>query len=128
MATTQPIFSKTGNSYTPVTFNRGRTLDSGGDYIPNQTITKSGGGKVQVCDMGEAERILTVDFLSLTPAIYTQLVNFLKDDTVRWSGKTFTFTDENSVAYTGRWWSDKLPENPSKNQDINVTMKFRVEI
>jgi len=123
-----PTFTKTDNSYTPLTFTRGRTLDSGGEYVPNQSITKSGGGKVQVCDMGGAERYLTVNFQSLTTTIYTQLVNFLKDDTVRWSGKTFTFTDENAVAYTGRWWGDKLPENPTKNQDIDVTMLFRIEI
>ena len=41
-------FVKTDNSYSILDLGTGRTLDSGGEYRPNQTITMSGGGKVQV--------------------------------------------------------------------------------
>jgi len=125
-------FVKTDNSYSILDLGTGRTLDSGGEYRPNQTITMSGGGKVQVCDMGEAERYITSDVMALPVAIYNQLVNFLKDDTVRWSGKTFDFRDETyenvGDEIVVRWWGDVLVESPMKSGHINVAIKLRVEI
>lgn len=120
-------FTKTDNAYTPVEFARGRTLDSGSEYEPMQIITETGSGNVQVCDLGTSKHFITCDIQNISPTVYTKLVNFLKDSTVRWSGKTFTFTDEDEVAHTVRWWGDKLPENPMKSGNINVTMVLRVE-
>lgn len=121
-----PKFVKVGNTYTDVNFLMGRTLDSGQYYEPTQIITKSGANKVHVLDMGTSERYLEVNFKGVTHTIYTQLVNFLKDDTVRWSGKTFTFTDENSVDYEVRWWGERLAEKPLKDQtysEFNILLR-----
>ena len=82
--------------------------------------------------MGEAERYITSDVMALPVAIYNQLVNFLKDDTVRWSGKTFDFRDETyenvGDEIVVRWWGDVLVESPMKSGHINVAIKLRVEI
>jgi len=124
-------FSQTDNPYnltnlgTP--FARGRTLDSGGHYKTRQQTNETGGGAVQVCDIGVATQFITCNVDNLSPSVYTRLVNFLKDSTVRWSGYAFTFTDENAVEYNVRWWGDTLPEDPMKSQNINVTMILRVE-
>jgi len=121
------IFSKTGNTYTPLSFGRGRTLDSGGYYEPKQKKTETGGGSVQVCDIGVATRYKTCNIDNITPTIYNQLVNFLKDSTVRWSGKTFTFTDEDSATYTVRYWGEQLEEIPMKSGNVDVKIPLRIE-
>lgn len=120
-------FTKTDNTYTPVTFNRGRTLDSGGYYESKQLITETGSGNIQVCDIGLSTQFITCNIDNITPAVYNRLVNFLKDSTVRWSGKTFTFTDEDSVDYTVRYWGNKLEEIPMKSENVDIQIQLRVE-
>lgn len=120
-------FTKTDNTYDPVTFNRGRTLDSGGYYESKQLITETGSGNIQVCDIGLSTQFITCNIDNITPTVYNRLVNFLKDSTVRWSGKTFTFTDEDSTDYTVRYWGDKLEEIPMKSENVNIQIQLRVE-
>ncbi len=123
-----PKFSKVGNTYTDVEFASGRTIESGNDLTPNQMKIMTGGGHVQVIDNGENEHIIHANFLNVTPTIYTKLVNFLKDPTVRWSGKTFTFTDENAEKYTVRYWGEVLSDKPHANTNVDLEIPLRVEI
>lgn len=120
-------FEKTDNAYTPVTFSRGRTLDSGGYYEDNQSVTENGAGNVQVCDIGVSRQYITCNVDNITPAVYNNLVNFFKDDTVRWKGKTFTFIDEDETEYTVRYWGERLEEIPMKSGNINIQLLLRVE-
>ena len=120
------IFSKTGNTYSPVNFNRGRTLDSGGYYEPKQITTETGSGNIQTCDLGVATQYITCDIQNIAPEVYAQLVNFLKDETVRWRGKSFTFTDEDEVNHTVHYWGEQLKETPMKSGNINIQSLLRV--
>lgn len=110
-----------------VSFNRGRTLDSGGYYQPRQIRTETGGGNVQVCDIGITKRFITCNIDNITPTVYNSLVSFMQDSSVRWAGKPFIFTDENSNTYKVRWWSDQLEEIPMKSNNIDIKILLRVE-
>ena len=124
-------FVKTGNTYTPVSFGRGRTLDSGGSYEPKQITTETGSGNVQICDIGTSTRFITCNIENITPTVYNRLVNFLKDDTVRWRGFTFDFRDEDySTAgdeIEVRYWGEVLEEIPMKSGNVNIQIPLRVE-
>jgi hypothetical protein len=123
---TFPTFKNTAGTIT-ITFPRGRTLDSGEEYEPNQIINESGAGYPQVADMGRARRFIDFKIQSLTQDEYDDLIDFFEDVSVRWSGKTFTFTDESEVAHTVNYWGGNLRQSPTRGSKFDISIILRVE-
>ena len=125
-----PRFIQPGNAYVngddELIFDKGRTLDSGEYYEPRQAKTESGAGHVQVADFGAETRYIECNFHGISVSKYNDLVGFLKDSTVRWSGKSFTFKDEDGTEYNVLYWGPTLRKSPMKNQDVDVDILLRV--
>lgn len=121
-----PKFTKTDNAFTPIEFPRGRTLDSGEEYEPNQVINESGAGYLQVADMGSARQFIDFKIQSISQELYENLIGFLSDPTVRWSGKTFTFTDEDEIAHTVNYWGGNLRKSPTRGGKVDINIILRV--
>jgi hypothetical protein len=122
-----PIFTKTSNAYTPITFEKGRLFPATDTLEPRQTVQESGSGAVQVCTHGGPQQWLEADFGFLSSTQMANLSGFLQDPTVDFKAHTFTFTDENAVDYEVRWWSDNLPRQTTRNFKKNIKMLLRVE-
>jgi len=122
------IFTKAGNAESPLTLPKGRFLPNSDPYTPNQLRGIAGGGQVKIADLGDAEHMWECRFLRISKTDRTAIIDFLQDTTVNYAENTFTFTDEDAVAHTVRWWDKKVDYPHIKGNLYNVIITLREEI
>lgn len=124
-----PTFIKSGNSYSPFTFEKARLLPLKEPIIPNQDVGISGGGTVRVADLGEAELLFDLIINRISETNRNNLLGFLQHSTVNYAQNTFTFTNEENVPYEVRIWNTKQLDFPLvRGGFYNVKLTLRQEI
>ena len=124
-----PQLTKTSNSYTPFTFEKGRYLPVNEPINPNQDIGIAGGGSVKVADHGDAEQLREIVINNVSATNRDNLLGFLQDSTVNYSENTFVFIDEESTSHTVRLWKAKGLDFPQVRGGLyNIRLLLRDEI
>lgn len=124
-----PTFTKTGNPYSVFTFEKARFLPVNSPISPRQIIGISGGGQVQVANLGDPEQFFDVVVNRVSATNRNNLLGFLQHSTVNYSLNTFTFTDETGTTYTVRLWDSAGLDFPIvKGGLYNIKLTLRVEI
>ena len=98
-----PIFTKTGATGSPLTLPKGRFLPVSDPYTPRQIIGTAGGGQVKVADLGTADHIFEITINRVSKTDRNAIITFLQHANVNYAQNTFTFTDEDSTAWTVRY-------------------------
>jgi len=122
----KPTLTKTDNAYSIFTFDRGRTFDSGQEYVPNQLKSTSGSGYEQVITISKTRRYIDARFRHISKENYENFVGFMEDETVDWQANSFTFNDEWGVSYEVYLVLDSLYISMNKNYTYNIEFKMRV--
>jgi len=124
-----PILTKAGADNSPLTLPKGRFLPASEPRIPNQSIGKAGGGQVKVANLGTTERFWRVKMTGVVKAKRDDIIEFFEHANVNWSLNTFTFTDENSTAFTVRLWNPRNIDFPlGKGGLYSLNLLLRQEI
>jgi len=124
-----PQFTKTSNSYTPFTFEKGRYLPVNEPINPNQDIGIGGGGAVKVVDHGTAEQLREIVINNVSATNRNNLLGFLQDATVNYTENTFTFIDEAEDSHTVRLWKAEGLDFPQVRGGLyNIRLLLRDEI
>ena len=124
-----PQLTKTSNSYTPFTFEKGRYLPVNSPINPNQDIGIGGGGAVKVVDHGDAEQLFEIVINNVSKTNRDNLLGFIQDSTVNYTQNTCTFVDEESTSYTVRIWKAEGLDFPQVRGGLyNIRLLLRVEI
>lgn len=120
-----PTFSKTG--VTTVALSKGSTFPSGTPLTPNQFVGVSDANSVRVYSLGLPKRQLEAVFEQLTRNDVTALEAFFNDPLVNWGVGTFTFTDEDSTAWTVRFLQPVFDPRQVSDNNFALTLTFTVE-
>lgn len=124
-----PIFTKTGATGSPLTLPKGRFLPVSDPYTPRQIIGTAGGGQVKVADLGTADHIFEIIINRVSKTDRNAIITFLQHANVNYAQNTFTFTDEDSTAWTVRYWNSRGLDFPRvKGNLYNIRLTLRVEI
>jgi len=124
-----PKFVKSGNAYSPFTFEKGRTMPVKEPINPNQTIGKAVGGAVKVANHGTAEQLREIEIKNVSETNRNNLIGFIQDSTVNYSLNTFTFVDEDSTSHTVRLWNAKkliFPQTKGGLFKIKLTVRDEI--
>jgi hypothetical protein len=125
----KPIFTKSGNAYSPFTFEKSRFLPANQPITPRQLIGIATGGVVKVADVGDPDEFFEIVINRVSKTNRDNLLGFLQDSTVNYSLYTFTFIDENSTSYTVRLWNVKGLDFPMVRGGLyNIKLTLRKEI
>jgi len=126
---TNAIFTKVGAANSPLTLPKGRFYPVNEPLSPRQIIGKTGGGQVKIADVGDPEQFFPIVINRVSKTFRDNLLAFLADSLVNYSQNTFTFTDEESTAYTVRLWSTRTIDFPAvKGSLYNIRLVLRKEI
>ena len=124
----KPIFTKSGNAYSPFTFEKCRFLPANEPITANQIIGISGGNQVKVADLGGNEKIYNIVINRVSETNRNNLLGFIQDSTVNYKENTFTFTDENGTDYEVRYWGDVTDFPKVRGGLYNLVLPVRVEV
>jgi len=124
-----PIFTKSGATGSPLTLAKGRFLPVSDPYKPRQLRGVAGGGQVKVADLGTADHFFEIVMNRVSKSDRNALITFLQHANVNYAQNTFTFTDEDSTAFTVRYWNSSGLNFPRvKGNLYNIKLTLRVEI
>ncbi len=124
-----PIFTKTGATGSPLTLPKGRFLPTSDPWKPRQLRGTAGGGQVKIADLGTADHFFELTIKRVSASDRTAILAFLQHANVNYAQNTFTFTDEDSVAHTVRYWNSSgldFPRVPGNLYDIELTLKVEI--
>jgi len=123
-----PKFTKLGNAYSVLTFEKARFVPINEPIIPNQVLDVSGGNQAKVTDLGGNEKFYYIIINRVSETQHDNLLGFLADSTVNYRENSFTFTDENSSDYTVRLWQQEIDIPKVKGGLYNINLIVRVEV
>jgi len=125
----EPIFTKTGTTGSPLTIEKGRFLPVSDPFRPRQLRGVAGGGQTKVADLGTADHFFEIRINRVSETNRNAIITFLQHANVNYAQNTFTFTDEDSVAHTVRYWNSAGLDFPrSRGNLYNITITLKVEI
>ena len=119
-------FSKSG--VPTFTFEKGSFLPINRPRIPNQIIGVAGGGQKKVAKVGERARQFPIIMNRVSSTQHDNLWTFIEDTNIDYALNTFTFTNEDSTAYTVRLMDRKVDIPRVKGGLYNIRLLLEVEI
>lgn len=122
----RPKFTKDSEEFT---FSRSRRFPKEDPLKFNIVTNLSAGGEMYAYDKGIAEQFINLTFKGLTETDKDNILYWWESVAVG-AKNTFTFTDEDSVAYTVRWIDQQLVlRREEANTNLySVTIRLRVEV
>jgi hypothetical protein len=124
-----PIFTKAGATGSPLTLPKGRFLPAKDPWKPRQLRGIAGGGQVKIADLGTADHLFEIRINRVSSSDREAIIDFLQHVNVNYAQNSFTFTDEESVAHTVRYWNSSgldFPRVPGNLYNIKLLLKVEI--
>lgn len=120
-----PTLSKTG--VTTVQLSKASTFPSAEPLTPNQFVGVSDDNTIRVFSLGPAKQNLNVIFEQLTLTDVNAIIAFFVDSLINWGVNSFTYTDEESTAFTVRFLQPIFDPQQVSDDNFSLNLTLTVE-